>query len=1159
MDPFSAIGLAGNVITFIDFGYKLLSTAKAIYTSTSGTSSLNEELESAARQLQGVVSGLITPSLLGSTTEGESVLYQLATECSSISSDLIQLVADLKTKSLKSKRASLRAAFRDLTKKDERDGLQLKLDRCRDQLTLQITMLMRSESLDQLNRLIAHGQASSDELRSLTKNIESLRSSCNVSCLNPEILNWIHSLLGLTEEAVAKIRQARVLDGLRFELIDERFEDIEEAHERTFQWILSVPLNSQLISQPEVEPEESNEVNEVSSCMEAISTESLLDYDEQSSEDGYFSNRDNHYHDINAFRQGSVPKDYDGSSFEWSTGTPEPYDDGTSKHESDISDGESSTGPPSLLGQTSSMSIEQSPEPPEPAMAEARDLFVTWLQQGDGIFHIVGKPGSGKSTMMKFVCRQPKTEEHLQVWAGNAELVIGKFFFWRPGSPLQKSLKGLIRGLLSCLLAKSPGLIPLAFPDQWQASTYRRNIHIEHHECQLGFERLVSSCSFFEEHKFVFFIDGLDEFDGDHATLIRKLFQWTNNTQGVKICVSSREWTMFQEGFRGCPKLWLHDLTRLDIRRVVRDRLREMKLPYLLNHKSSPFSKDSIILEDEIVRGSDGVFLWVVLVLRHIENGLINGDQMEDLMKVVRSLPTDFEPMLYQLLTSIPSVNRKLAYAILSVALFNNKHCIGAPLTLIRFSLLEDYVKDADFAMGQGVRIFSSAETTQRLDRARKRIYGVCKGFLELRPNPIRTRSMRRDAKVSNVLGDVVSLTHRSIVEFLESQLFQQMAWVELQDFDPLDAVVQTYLGVLKCINLPRFYFAPKFGTTTTLKYSRIWKVSPLYWRSLNPPLLSFITDIHFQINLYTDLASERDPRRFFHFLDEIRRTIIALQMKPAALALGSPIDDDKVFYCPMADLPFLISTCLGFFEYVPDQDVSSHLVIDCINICLRHFTYRGVHFSFTRLSIVPRLFKTLSALLSKGFSLDHAYGPEGLSMSDFIFTTSCFYGMPHLQLVAFMLYNGANPRFAMVLSKNRYRCGTRIAHKAYFTMELPGTGRGNAGDTIRIRPRGFLREERVMVCSGTGLDRIIAKHGLTLSLRTLVLIWFPEHAAVLQEVIDWVLGVGVPIDANRRLELQSKFDLRRFFDEEHPDFVGWASTPSDDCDIMMEHVTRYT
>jgi hypothetical protein len=48
----------------------------------------------------------------------------------------------------------------------------------------------------------------------------------------------------------------------------------------------------------------------------------------------------------------------------------------------------------------------------------ARELYLSWLHDGCGIFHVAGKLGSGKSTLMKFLCKHPETRSQLLGWAG---------------------------------------------------------------------------------------------------------------------------------------------------------------------------------------------------------------------------------------------------------------------------------------------------------------------------------------------------------------------------------------------------------------------------------------------------------------------------------------------------------------------------------------------------------------------------------------------------------------------------------------------------------------------------------------------------------------------------------------------------------------------
>lgn len=97
------------------------------------------------------------------------------------------------------------------------------------------------------------------------------------------------------------------------------------------------------------------------------------------------------------------------------------------------------------------------------------DSFVDWLERDDGLYWVNGKAGSGKSTLMKYVSQNSLTREHLSKWARGFNLVIAEFYFWNPGTELQKSQAGLLRYLLFQILGQVPDLIPIVFPEQWGA------------------------------------------------------------------------------------------------------------------------------------------------------------------------------------------------------------------------------------------------------------------------------------------------------------------------------------------------------------------------------------------------------------------------------------------------------------------------------------------------------------------------------------------------------------------------------------------------------------------------------------------------------------------------------------------------------------------
>jgi hypothetical protein len=93
---------------------------------------------------------------------------------------------------------------------------------------------------------------------------------------------------------------------------------------------------------------------------------------------------------------------------------------------------------------------------------QRRDMpsFPAWLRSGHGMFWITGKAGSGKSTLVKFLCSHAKTRGLLAEWAAPQKCVIGSHFFWNIGSRLQKSQEGLLRTILFQVWDQCPELIP---------------------------------------------------------------------------------------------------------------------------------------------------------------------------------------------------------------------------------------------------------------------------------------------------------------------------------------------------------------------------------------------------------------------------------------------------------------------------------------------------------------------------------------------------------------------------------------------------------------------------------------------------------------------------------------------------------------------------
>ncbi len=80
------------------------------------------------------------------------------------------------------------------------------------------------------------------------------------------------------------------------------------------------------------------------------------------------------------------------------------------------------------------------------------DDFAAWLKTGQGMYWINGKAGSGKSTLMNYICQHHLKQEFLTDWSVNGQLLTPTYFLWAAGSRLQKSVDGLLRSLIYQML-----------------------------------------------------------------------------------------------------------------------------------------------------------------------------------------------------------------------------------------------------------------------------------------------------------------------------------------------------------------------------------------------------------------------------------------------------------------------------------------------------------------------------------------------------------------------------------------------------------------------------------------------------------------------------------------------------------------------------------
>jgi hypothetical protein len=363
--------------------------------------------------------------------------------------------------------------------------------------------------------------------------------------------------------------------------------------------------------------------------------------------------------------------------------------------------------------------------------------FVDWLENSGGVYWVNGKAGSGKSTLMKYILEDPRTQQHLRVWAGNLPLCCATFFFWNSGTPEQKSQSGLLRALLYEILQQYPDLIPIVLPQPW-ASSYSWSVGycwkppVESYslrQLQDAFTALIQQTSV--PLKLCLFIDGLDEFDGDHEE-VALLFKNVTTVTNVKVCLSSRPWVVFQDLFRSCSSLRLQDLTRGDIEYYVSDRMQSSSAFQSLVARE-PEAASGLI--QEVVQKADGVFLWVRIVVTSLMNGIRNRDGLQDLQKRLQLLPKELEPLYEHLLSLIEPVYLEWASKAFQLARAVRKHhnyMNGSGETTGPLRVLELYLALAEGMSVEEIPTFNSQALIACCKDIEIQLTARCGGFLEV-------------------------------------------------------------------------------------------------------------------------------------------------------------------------------------------------------------------------------------------------------------------------------------------------------------------------------------------------------------------------------------------------------------------------------------------
>ena len=385
-----------------------------------------------------------------------------------------------------------------------------------------------------------------------------------------------------------------------------------------------------------------------------------------------------------------------------------------------------------------------------------RTGFTDWLGSESGIFWISGKPGSGKSTLMKFIATNPATREHIAAWRSDVHIL--SHYFWKAGVPMERSMKGLLLSLTHQVLLNKITLTQ-------RLLEYMPEVRLKWSHGDWDLKQLENTLIWALKgagESFLLFIDGLDESEdfGRHLCMVPRnhnILDRFAELSGVKVCVSSREEYIFRREFEVADGLQIHKLTWHDIRQFANSRLKSLNF-------AGPMGRRMILRR--IVKAADGVFLWVALVLDSISRAFRLDNSLDSIIERIERTPKDLIGLVREMWDrsgedgDIPSY-RASASRYFSLALASSES--EGDISMLHMALASEEPSLED--MLDLHRTWDPVDLVKMCSMAERKLPLVCHGLLEVVVLHGRHQPLPKLLECYGEMG--IRFTHRCVIDFL--------------------------------------------------------------------------------------------------------------------------------------------------------------------------------------------------------------------------------------------------------------------------------------------------------------------------------------------------------------------------------------------------------
>ncbi|KAH8683581.1 hypothetical protein BGZ61DRAFT_550384 [Ilyonectria robusta] len=244
---------------------------------------------------------------------------------------------------------------------------------------------------------------------------------------------------------------------------------------------------------------------------------------------------------------------------------------------------------------------------------------------------INGKPGAGKSTLIKYAFANAKSD-------ADPDTTVTSFFFNARGVDLEKSTTGMYRSILFQLLKGRPELQGLLMKQGSWGKRSQSPWSLK--ELRELFETAVTNLG---HHRLICFIDALDESEEDDVRkMISDFLHWgklaADKDSIFSVCFSSRHYPFADISFG--LKLSLDD---------QQGHIKDIE-KYVQSELDTGSGENAEEIKREILRKAEGIFMWVVLVVKILNKEYRRG-RIFAVQKRLQELPSKLSDLFKGMMT----------------------------------------------------------------------------------------------------------------------------------------------------------------------------------------------------------------------------------------------------------------------------------------------------------------------------------------------------------------------------------------------------------------------------------------------------------------------------------------------------------------------------